>query len=248
MDVCTERGLGRPDSQNGLYVPLPAGLGMRSGGWKPMFDEFFRDGPMAGSYKPVLLDALIDAASYVEARRKRDWININGDEIRLELDFIAARFALHYWEVHPFVFRHIAQGGTGKGSAKYDLKIIKIIRKHFKAPDKIPDIKYLESPDRRNLRREIIRDAIKPYVLPNLLNDMPGLYNYKRGENHITFDAGLSAYMDSHAALLRRKIQRKLDEHIRASNKKPRPILPVENPFYLYVKNRFQNAQTKLPG
>ncbi|CAI9831764.1 hypothetical protein IBTHAUMO2_410011 [Nitrosopumilaceae archaeon] len=221
---------------------------MGSARWKTVFKEFFISKvPMTSSYKPVLLYALVDAAYYCDGKKPigHKWINFEGSKIRLDLNFIAARFALYYWEVYPLVFRHMAQEGSGKGGTKYDPEIMKIIRKRFKTRE-IPDLKELEGDGMQKLRRDIIRDAITPHVLPNLLKNMRGLYVYKRGDNYITFDTDLAEYMNSDPEKLKGLIQRKLDEYIKSRNRKPMSILPVENPFYLYVKNRFKNAQSKL--
>lgn len=235
---------------NRLYVPPPSALGMETSDWKRVFEKFFAGNvPMTSSYKPVLLCTLTDAAYYCSGKEPAGykWIEFDGSKIRLGLDFIAARFALYYWEVYPFFFKHMAQEDSDKDKPRYYPEIMKIIRDNFQIHE-IPNLTKLQDVGMKEVRQKIINTAITPEVLPNLLHDIPDLYEIGPGSNQITLDATLAEYMNSDQDYLRDEIQHMLDEYVKSRNIMPMHILPVENPFFLYVRNRLNDKQRKLPN
>ena len=175
-----------------------------------MFDAFFSKASMTGSYKPVLLDALVDAACCYgkEKSVKRGWIKFEDDKIHLKLDFIAARFALHYWEVYPFVFRHMGGGNSRKDRHDHDIRMVRLIGEHSRDRHyQVPDLDELQSSEMRELRHDIIQHALKPDVLGKLAKDLKGSYTYESGADHITLNADFVEYMKRNSKDLRDKIK-----------------------------------------
>ena len=76
-----------------------------------MFNRFFEKGKMAGTYKAVFLRALTDIGKYHrDDLIGKQWIHHDGDEVQLDLDFIASRLAKYYWDMEiAFGMRHMPE-------------------------------------------------------------------------------------------------------------------------------------------
>ena len=216
-------------------------LGMDTAKWERIFDKFFRRAVMVGSYKPVLLDALVDAACCYgkEKQIKRGWIKPEDGKILLSLDFIAAKFAVHYWEVYPFVFRHMAGGSSSKDKQDHDIRMVRLIGKHSKdRPHEIPGLEELAGSKMNKLRRDIIQLALRPHVLKKLAKDLDYSYDYKPRDDYITLDGEFVEYMRLNSKQLKKRIQSRLESHINKRNKKYKPIISKSNPFCKYIENQ----------
>ena len=96
-----------------------------------MFRTFLEKGTMAGTYKAVFLRALTDIGQY-DAENDlvgKEWIEYDGNKIRMKLDFVAARLAKYYWDMEiAFKMRHTPKRMADADNPDADIRIIKIIR------------------------------------------------------------------------------------------------------------------------
>ena len=65
------------------------------------FNRFFSSQNLASTYKPTFLKCLLDLADYKEDEGG-NWVVKNGNEITVDLNFVAARFLRYYW---PLLFK-----------------------------------------------------------------------------------------------------------------------------------------------
>ena len=96
-----------------------------------MFDGFFRKPNMAGTYKPVLLAALVDIA----ARKSGGpldaggWISGGDGRVRVDLELVAVPFAKYYWDmVAGFGPRHTPVRMADPDDPGRDVNIVGLIR------------------------------------------------------------------------------------------------------------------------
>ena len=96
-----------------------------------MFDGFFRKPNMAGTYKPVLLAALVDIA----ARKSGGpldaggWISGGDGRVRVDLELVAVPFAKYYWDmVAGFGPRHTPVRMADPDDPGRDANIVGLIR------------------------------------------------------------------------------------------------------------------------
>ena len=97
-----------------------------------MFNDFFTSSIMAGTYKAVFLRSLVDLGKFGEDDLVgKEWIHREGDKIRLDLDFVAVRFAKYYWDMEvAFHMRHMPEHMADSDDPSQDaLNIVKLIRK-----------------------------------------------------------------------------------------------------------------------
>lgn len=95
-----------------------------------MFNNFFKKGVMAGTYKAVFLHALTDLGRHGQDNLMGgEWIRIEGDKLHLDLNFIAIRLAKYYWDMEvAFKMRHTPKRMVDHNNPDADIDIITIIR------------------------------------------------------------------------------------------------------------------------
>ena len=95
-----------------------------------MFNNFFRKGTMSSTYKVIFLRSLADVGKYGDnSLIGKQWIHREGNRIKLDLDFIAVRFAKYYWDMDvTFRMRHMPEGMAGPNDRNQDVRIIKLVR------------------------------------------------------------------------------------------------------------------------
>lgn len=95
-----------------------------------MFGDFFSKAHMVSTYKAVFLKALADVGDYgKEDLVGKEWICQQDDKIRLDLDFIAVRFAKYYWDMEiAFQMRHIPKGMANQTNPEDDVLMIRLVR------------------------------------------------------------------------------------------------------------------------
>lgn len=105
-----------------------------------MFNKFFADATMISTYKPVFLRSLVDVGRYDDPSLVgRQWIHREESKIRLDLDFIAIRFAHYYWNTDiAFGLRHMPERMADENDPNQDINILPLIR------NKSADIKRRE--------------------------------------------------------------------------------------------------------
>ena len=95
-----------------------------------MFNNFFQTGQMSSTYKAVFLRALTDIGKYGrDDLIGKQWIDHRGDEIRMDLDFIAVRLAKYYWDMEiAFSLRHTPEKMANPKRPQDDNRMVKLIR------------------------------------------------------------------------------------------------------------------------
>lgn len=178
-----------------------------------MFDRFFQnENRMDSTYKPVFLRALLDLGDLCDPKRAktlvgRQWVEFRGDKVRVDLDFVAARFAKYYWDMeYSFHLRQSRQ--------LEDANILKLVGRGREKP---PTIEEMASADMGGFRAVVIRRSIKPEVLVHLLTDMSGFYE-KCGPQTIEFDEGIVAFLHSHKTVLRKALNGVIVRHLEKIN------------------------------
>ena len=172
-----------------------------------MFAKFFNSAKMSSTYKPVFLKALLDVGDLADESKAgrivgrqwlqrsdgRSWISKSDGRLFVDLNFIAIRFAKHYWDMeYRFKLKQSPQPG--------DANILKAINDVRDPRQKPPTIKALAGPSMSGFRTRVIRDSIKPEVLVHLKTDMPSLYR-KESTNRISLHPTIVEYANRNKAL-----------------------------------------------
>ena len=145
-------------------------------GFIDMFNSFFTSGTTVSTYKMFFLRSFVDLGKFGDDDLVgKEWIHREGDKIRLDLDFVAVRFARYYWDMEvAFHMRHMPERMADSDDPSQDaLNIVKLIRtrssdmvrrKVMAAMDKMnPDV--LNDP--RRVEKEI-RDVLSKPNPPTL--------------------------------------------------------------------------------
>lgn len=184
-----------------------------------MFNQFFSKGQMSSTYKPVFLRSLLDLGKYnIHGSNNglvgNQWIQVDGDTVTLDLNFIATRFIKYYWDMeHSFKLKQAP--GSNKAV------IIKIIQTEQKIRDDKNPPSFREITDNNNddLRSEVIRSSIKPQVLKFLLTDMPNLYIRQKGTNQIKLKTSLISFLKDHRVIIKNGLNYNLTKYLEKINK-----------------------------
>jgi len=120
-----------------------------------MFDGFFRSSHMSSTYKPMFVRALADIGRYREDDLVgKQWIHHGGARVKLDLDFVAARLAMYYWDMEAaFAMRHMPERMADHKNPLHDIGIVKLVRRQ-------------EKRRRKRAMKEII-DGMDDYTLDN---------------------------------------------------------------------------------
>ena len=201
-----------------------------------MFNWFFERGKMAGTYKVVFLRALTDVGKYHrDDLIGKQWMHHDGDEVRLDLDFIASRLAKYYWDMEiAFGMRHMPERMADVDEPSADMGIVKLIRKEMElerkkgAQDahhipKPPSLVRLSSMSMADFRTDVIRYAMVE-VLKNLPNDMPKLYERVKGQRYITLEPELIGFMRDFSPVIKKALNYTLAVHLEKYNPGARHI------------------------
>ena len=162
------------------------------------FNSFFNNEKLSSTYKPVFLKSLLDISDYDDTIGSRliighQWIEKNGEQLRIDLKFIAIRYIRYYWE---FLFKFKIK----QSHSPLDANINTILGKVDYEP-KTPSLEMLASDGFQGLRKEVINRSIKPEVLIHL---DPNSDLYKRNERSysITIDKSLIDFFKFHRGIL----------------------------------------------
>ena len=102
------------------------------GRYAAMFNKFFDGANMAGTYKPVLLSALVDVAARKEGGEldAKGGVSTEGGRVRVDLDLVAVPFAKFYWDmVAGFRPRHTPVRMADADNPSRDVNIVGLIEK-----------------------------------------------------------------------------------------------------------------------
>ena len=206
-----------------------------------MFKNFYDHGKMDSTYKGVFLYALTDVAYYYDKNLAgREFLQQEGDKIKMQLDFIAIRFVKYYWEIIDFGIRHMPERMADINPLHDDINIIKILKNETKNYDKIPNLQELASPNMELLRKNVIAKTIRNEVLNNLLTDLDGLYEKIPRQNSIMFDIELVNFLKNNVDHIRSHIEIKINEHLENLNPNINSIpsyISNTSPFFSYISN-----------
>lgn len=181
-----------------------------------MFGEFAK-GKMSSTYKAIFLKCLLDLRHYDENIRtkrsdKRGWVRINGDEIILDLNFVAARFLKYYWDMeYSFGFKQT--------SDKHDTRIQTIIKGLKQKYPKPPTWAQLMSDANVDVRKDVIGEAMKPEVMKHIKTDMRGLFYHEKRSMYITLDKRIMGFFNRHYNTVTTIINYKLVTELEKYNK-----------------------------
>ena len=132
------------------------------------FNSFFNTAKFSSTYKLVFLKSIMDISEFVESNEKsvlgHNWIKKHGNILRVDLDFIAIRYAKYYWDMF-FKFR------LRQSHHPDDVTINKFFTKDGE-PIRPPKIEDLASKDYDVLRKQIITASISPQVLKKLIGEI----------------------------------------------------------------------------
>ncbi|ABK77049.1 hypothetical protein CENSYa_0414 [Cenarchaeum symbiosum A] len=190
-----------------------------------MYDSFLSSGKMVGTYKAVLLRSLADLGLYSEpCLVGRRWIGHRDGRIMLNLDFVAARFAKYYWDMHAgFGLRHTPHRSRG-GREDADTIISLIDNEQAgRADQNPPELAELASDKMEGFRCKVARLCVARHAIDAVLTDMPGLYE-KVGKEYIELEPGLVAFLREHRTLIRKSLNCILAQHLERINPEARHI------------------------
>lgn len=178
-----------------------------------MFKRLFaNENRMASTYKPVFVRSLLDIGKLHDGGRAVGdrWVKVSDQEVEVDLNFIAARFAKYYWDME-YSFR------LRQSQDRQDANIARIIRAIHDPKKKPPTLRSLASRGMEGLRKDVIRRSLKPEVLVHLKTDMGGLYE-KRGPDTIVLDRGVIGFFAEHEVLLRRGLNSMIAKYLEKIN------------------------------
>ena len=127
---------------------------------------------MSSTYKPVFLRALLDIGDLYDSDKSKNligsqWLRYEGDQILIDLNFIAARFAKYYWDME-YSFR------LRQSQDPQDVNVTRLIKEIHEPGKKPPTVKELSSDNMQVFRTSVINKSIKREVLVSLT------YGYER--------------------------------------------------------------------
>ena len=196
---------------------------------------------MSSTYKVIFLRSLADVGKYGDdSLIGKQWIHREGNRIKLDLDFIAVRFAKYYWDMDvAFSMRHMPEGMADPNDPNRDVRIIKLVRE--KAADlnrqqlinevkrmsddtittpwkagreaqsvlqslNPPTLETLASDHMEEFREDVIKQSLKPEVLPHLKTDMQDLYENVHRKNYIMLDYNIIQFMNEFSLIINRAL------------------------------------------
>lgn len=197
---------------------------------------------MRSSYKSALLYTLTDIRFHENGSLVgHEWIHPHEDKIKMDLDFIAIRFARYYWDVVMSGIRDMSERIANEDIPLQDANMIELIKQELKNHNKIPSLNKLASTKMSTFRKNVIRGSLKDAeVFKNLLKNFNGLFTKQVGENYIMFDPNLIIFMKKHHNYIRDKLEDKIEKHLKKINKNYLPTktyITRDSPFYKYLAN-----------
>lgn len=181
-----------------------------------MFGRFFsKENRMASTYKPVFLRSILDMGDLHDTSKAkelvgRQWLECKNGKIRMDLNFVAVRFAKYYWDME-YSFR------LRQSQDPQDANITRLIKAVHESGKKPPKLKDLAKNGMGNFRTEVIRRSIKPEVLIHLLTDMKDLYT-KVDAYTIEFDEDIIDFLYKHKIILRKGLNNSIAKYLEKLN------------------------------
>jgi len=183
------------------------------------FNKFFKTRNMASTYKPFFLKCILELTDYDKQLghfHGKEWIEIKSDGLQVNLEFIASRFALEYWD-HHFKFR-LKQSPNQKDVIIY--KLLEDFRKDIGRHGKIPKITVFCKSDNSGLRKKIISQCIKPDVLDRLLKDCE-IYEVSKDRNSIFIPNSVIEFLKDYQTTILSALNFVITAHLEMCNESP---------------------------
>lgn len=182
------------------------------------FNSFFNNEKLSSTYKPVFLNSLLDISNYnIDFTGRRlighQWLEKNGEQLCIDLNFIAIRYIKYYWE---FLFKFKLK----QSHSPLDANINTILRNVNNEP-KTPSLEQLATNKFQKLRKEVINKSIKPEVLIHL-DPVGDLYMRNERNNSITVDKSLIDFFKNHKAILLAALNFMITRYLEKINFVPR--------------------------
>jgi len=178
------------------------------------FNRFFSSKTLASTYKPTFLKCLLDLGDYKEDEGGQ-WVTSKGNEVTIDLNFIAARFLRYYWPL-SFKFR-LKQEPTYTPIAVY--RLLKEYSEILGTKTQ-PTKKQLCLDKFAELRLRTIREGIKPQVLHRLLKDCK-VYSVNKNSNSIVIKTDIISYMKQNKKILEAALNHMIAEFLEKFNSAP---------------------------
>lgn len=179
------------------------------------FNTFLHNSDFSSTYKPVFLKSIMDLSEFGESNSSvgNQWLKKDNDNLIVELDFVAVRYAKYYWDMYnKFKLR--------QSHNPEDVNIHKIF-KMSKHPEKPPTIKELASDDYSDTRKLVISRSIRPEVLRRINKDME-LYKIVSRKNYIIFEYSIVPFLKKFKSILVPAINYVLTRYLEKINFSPR--------------------------
>ena len=207
-----------------------------------MFERFFEKGSMSSTYKGAFLYALSDIRFYGDDELVgKEWIHPDGKQSKINLDFIAIRFARYYWEVIDSGIRHIPEKMADEKNPDRDVNIVGLIREMRKKMQSghIPSLQELTREDMTEFRKDVITKSFKE-PLDHLSPIFSGLFEIDK-KRTIRIESDLMDFMKENNEYIHTRIGIKIQNHLEKINSRIRVVdgaISHDNPFYTYIKNQ----------
>jgi len=183
-----------------------------------MFNAFFSRAKMTATYKTVLLRSLLDLGRYSIQGSNSDlrgskWIEVDGNTVVLDLNFIAARFIKYYWDMdHSFKLKQTTNPN--------DASIVQIVRKYRKKGKlkKPPTLDELVSDSSKQIRQETIALLKKQPLHYLKKSNMQKLYKLLP-DSKIKLNTNIIPFLKQHRIIIRNSLNHKLAIKLESLNK-----------------------------
>ena len=219
-----------------------------------MFNRFFKRPRMAGTYKPVLLAALVDIAAREEGGPldAGRWLSTEGGRVRVDLELVAIPFAKYYWDMAAaFDPKHLPARMADPDNPDKDINIVELIhdeiarvkeeeacreragagaargRRRGAPGGAPPTLEELASDEMAGFRGRVVEKSIRPEVLPSLRRF--GLYEVGRGKDSVVLDEEAVEYMRRNAVMLKAALSDLVSRHLEDNNPRARHVATMVN-------------------
>lgn len=170
------------------------------------FEQFFEQGRLHGTYKCVFLHALTDIELHNDDNISEDLlISRKGNNVILDLNFVAIRFAAAYWDIVDLPIRH-RRDIPNNAPKERDINVLKNIRKEKSKHGKKPSLEDFASNKMSDFRKTIIEKSIKQSVLKGLETDFGDMFK-KIGTNQIKFPVSLVDFLKQNRDEIRKNLK-----------------------------------------
>ena len=212
------------------------------------FNQFFRTRNMASTYKPFFLKCILELTDYDKKLGHfygKQWIEKKDNGLQVDLEFIASRFGLEYWD-HHFKFR-LKQSPNKKDVAIY--RLLEDFRKSIDRQGKIPKITVFCNSDNSSFRKKIISQCIKPDVLERLKKDC-NIYKVSEDRNSIFVPNSVIEFLKENKTMVLTALNFVITSYLEMCNESPQiatkiskktPPPKIQQEKFNYIKKMQNN-------